>query len=192
MVRIYSSRRCWAHQGDPANLVVYVDRSALGGGGHELLPLVDILWQYREQITFAKDMAELAVAVGVVALRKPYLWLTKDRVKRLGREFRRRGYTTARVMHWVDQHGARWDARHLAVRLGITDDESRAMLYEMGWRPDEHGLFVRADDAEAVLRRAIIYTNGVQSPDAAPDDPIVVSEAWTWWDAPAYDDETSA
>jgi hypothetical protein len=170
-------------QGDPTNLVVYVDRGAAGGGSLELLSLVDILWQNREQITFAKDMTEIAVALGVATLRKPYLYITRDRARQLGADFRRRGYATTRLMYWVDRHGARWDAKHLAERLGLTERESSAMLQEMGWRTDEFGLFVRAHDPEAIARRAIVYTNGSQPPDAGPNDPIVVSEAGTWWEA---------
>jgi hypothetical protein len=164
-------------------MVIYVDRGTAGGGAHEVIELVQWAFQHREQIVFARDVAAMLAAstVSAVSLRKPVLWLSDQRVKRLGREFRKRGYTTMAIMLWVERQ-PRWSAADLATRLGLRDEEARALLREMGWRPQEDGLYVRSFDDESVARRAILYANGFQGPDVVEGDPIQVESLSTWWD----------
>lgn len=173
--------------GDVTNLVVYIDQGTAGGSAFEAHELVRWAFEHREQIEFGKDVLEAlaGTAVTTAGLRKPVLALTKHRARALGREFRKRGYVTLNLMMWVDRQ-PRWSSRNLAGRLGLEVEEASALLREMGWRADEHGLFRRSHDLESNARRSILFANGTAGnvDRVGADDAVNVDDlsGRTWWD----------
>ena len=167
--------------GDITNMVIYVDRGVAGGGAHEIYQLIDFLFSERN-LQYAEHLKGVYGAVALYILRKPLLALPKARIRYLARQFRKRGITGSTLMFWVDKHSKRWDVARLAAILALTDAETRVLLSEFGYEPDEHGLFTRSTDPELMARRRAVFTNAVQSPDTSLGDPIVLGGEDPWWD----------
>lgn len=180
-------------EGDPHNLLVSVDRGASGGGPTELTELAYWLWENREQVQFV-----LGLGAGLVgleeAVRRPVLAISKARRHAIAKSFRDYGIVSSALVQFIDRRG-HWDAERLAKLLGLTVLEAEAALSDVGYRRNEHQLYVLSDEPEARLRRAAFFANAFGSPDALdengnPIGPLVV-DRWSW-DLPVNDENGPA
>lgn len=180
-------------EGDPHELLVSVDRGASGGGPTELTELAYWLWENRDQLEFAAWLGASALGLEE-AVRRPVLVISKARRHAIAKSFRDHGIVSNALVQFIDRRG-HWDPERLAERLGLTVIEAEAALAEVGYRRNEHQLYVLSDEPEARLRRAAFFANAFGSPDALdengnPFGPLVV-DRWTW-DLPVKDENDPA